>query len=174
MVYVAELEKLDDKALETLKTTQEQDCIVIFTKIHAMIPVAKVTDFNAIRSKMRFFETECSDVKAFYIGKMCSEYEDALSLLTDIDVSDEITKLFSTPPEKKSKAAKKSADSTIKKPRRKTSSKFTFPMNAPVTDESTNISDTASESSHHTPEAATPSEPKDPEPVAPPGGCNVR
>ena len=32
MVYVAELEKLDDKALETLKTTQEQDCIVIFTR----------------------------------------------------------------------------------------------------------------------------------------------
>ena len=95
MVYVAELEKLDDKALETLKTTQEQDCIVIFTKIHAMIPIAKVIDFNAVRSKMRFFETECSDVKAFYIGKLCSEYEDTLSFLTDIDVSDEIKKLFS-------------------------------------------------------------------------------
>lgn len=94
MVYVAELEKLNDKALETLKTTQEQDCIVIFTKIHAMIPIAKVIDFNAVRSKMRFFETECSDVKAFYIGKLCSEYEDTLSFLTDIDVSDEIKKLL--------------------------------------------------------------------------------
>ena len=168
MVYVAELEKLNDKALETLKTTQEQDCIVIFTKIHAMIPIAKVIDFNAVRSKMRFFETECSDVKAFYICKLCSEYEDTLSFLTDIDVSDEIKKLFSAPPEKKSKTARKSADSTIRKPRRITSSKYTFPMNAPVTDESTNISDVASESSHHTLEAATPSEPKDPEPVAPP------
>ena len=42
MVYVAELEKLDDKALETLKTTQEQDCIVIFTKIHGRCEIFSV------------------------------------------------------------------------------------------------------------------------------------
>ena len=118
MVYVAELDNLGDKEFETLKAAKENDIALVFSTQNAMIPVAKVMDFNSIGNKLTLIQTESSDVKAFHIGKVCATGSNDICMLTDIDVSDEIKQMFMKQAPKRTRSNKKASAKSVSKPRK--------------------------------------------------------
>ncbi len=94
MIYIGELELLEEKEYEILRNTKESDEAVIFTKKNAVVPVSRISDFNCIRT-LKLVETEESDEKAFYIGEKYATHSlDDITLLTDVNVCDKIKDIF--------------------------------------------------------------------------------
>ena len=90
MIYIGELDLLTDKDYENL-SKEMPDKLLLFAKKNAVIPVSRVMSFNTLAIKMNkleIVETEDSDMKAYYIGKMSAE--DDVKLITAVSVSNEV------------------------------------------------------------------------------------
>ena len=118
MIYIGELDLLTDKDYENL-SKEMPDKLLLFAKKNAVIPVSRVMSFNTLAIKMNkleIVETEDSDMKAYYIGKMSAE--DDVKLITAVSVSNEVLAKVN-PQTKKERATRGRTKSATKATARK-------------------------------------------------------